>query len=190
MSSLVGLVKGFPGHPSHPPLTDASIGAYSVATAMFVLGALDIQRTQMAYGALLALSGGLIVAVPTALTGLIDWSGIQKGTPARRLASWHLFVMLTATVLFAITWLLQRPGYIHGTVKTSAWIVAIAAEMVLAIGGYIGGTIVFVYGQRVTDSSARPANVKDALTPTLGTRDRAPIDASRLRSGQHRRSGL
>jgi hypothetical protein len=38
-------------------------------------------------------------------------------------------------VLFAITWSLQRPGYIQGTVKTSAWIVAIAAELVLAVGG-------------------------------------------------------
>jgi hypothetical protein len=25
MSGLVGLLKGFPGKPSHPPLTDASI---------------------------------------------------------------------------------------------------------------------------------------------------------------------
>jgi hypothetical protein len=34
------VVKGFPGHPSHPPVTDPSIGAYTVATAMFILGAL------------------------------------------------------------------------------------------------------------------------------------------------------
>jgi hypothetical protein len=38
-------------------VTDASIGAYTVATAMFILGALDIERTQMEHGALLALSG-------------------------------------------------------------------------------------------------------------------------------------
>ncbi len=51
---------------------DASIRAYTVATVMFVLGALGLQRTQMAHRALLALSGGLIVAVPTAITGLIE----------------------------------------------------------------------------------------------------------------------
>jgi len=43
-----------------------------VATVMFVLGALGLQRTQMAHRALLALSGGLIFAVPTAITGLIE----------------------------------------------------------------------------------------------------------------------
>ncbi len=42
----------------------ASAGAYTVATAMFILGALDIERTQMGHGALLALSGGLIFAAP------------------------------------------------------------------------------------------------------------------------------
>lgn len=31
MSLLITLVKGFAGKPSHAPLTDASIGAYSVA---------------------------------------------------------------------------------------------------------------------------------------------------------------
>lgn len=39
---------------------DASIRAYAVATVMFVLGALGLQRTQMAHRALLGLSGGLI----------------------------------------------------------------------------------------------------------------------------------
>jgi hypothetical protein len=32
------LVRGFPGKPSHPPLTDASIGAYTAGVAMLVLG--------------------------------------------------------------------------------------------------------------------------------------------------------
>ena len=28
------LVRGFPGHPLHPPLTDATIGAYTTATVL------------------------------------------------------------------------------------------------------------------------------------------------------------
>ena len=31
------LVKGFPGHPLHPPLTDATIGAYTAATVLGIL---------------------------------------------------------------------------------------------------------------------------------------------------------
>ena len=47
---LIGLVKGWPGKPSHPPLTDASIGAYTVGVAMLVLGALGVEEEPMAHG--------------------------------------------------------------------------------------------------------------------------------------------
>ena len=30
------LVRGLPGHPLHPPLTDATIGTYTVATALAI----------------------------------------------------------------------------------------------------------------------------------------------------------
>src|ERR671926_1869228 len=105
MNALLGLLRGFPGKPSHPPLTDASIGAYTAGVTMLVAGALGLEEEQMAHGALLAISFGLIVAAPTAITGLLDWLDIPKDTPARTTATIHLLVMVTATVLFALTWL-------------------------------------------------------------------------------------
>lgn len=163
MRRIVELVKGFPGHPSHPPLTDVSIGAYTVGTIMLVLGALGVEETQMAHGGLLAISGGLIVALPTAVTGLLDWLDLEKGTPARTMGTLHLLTMVTATVVFAVAWLIQRPGYEHGVVKPGGWVAAVAGELLLAVGGYMGGTLVFVYSQRVAD---RPrSTVAQALIP-------------------------
>jgi uncharacterized membrane protein len=171
MSSLIGLLKGFPGKPSHPPLTDASIGAYTVGVAMLVLGALGVEEEQMAHGSLLAVGGGLALALPTALTGLLDWLDIPKGTPARTTATIHLFTMLSATVLFALTWIVQLDGYKDDVVKTGAWILGLGAESLLVAGGYIGGTIVFVYGVRVLK---RPdVRVADALVPGRAERDPA-----------------
>jgi uncharacterized membrane protein len=166
MRGPLALLKGFPGHPSHPPLTDASIGAYTVGTVMLVLGALGLESREMAHGALLALSGGLLLAVPTALTGLLDWLDLGPGTPARATATVHLLAMLSATAAFAVAWLLQRPGYLDGTVRTGAWIVALVAELLLAVGGYLGGTVVFVYGHRVTGDMQRPMH--EALRPRGG----------------------
>jgi hypothetical protein len=40
MGSLLTLIKGWHGKPSHPPLTDASITAYTVDVAMLVAGEL------------------------------------------------------------------------------------------------------------------------------------------------------
>jgi uncharacterized membrane protein len=163
VSRIVELIRGFPGHPSHPPLTDASIGAYTVGVAMLVVGAAGVEKTAMAHGALLAISGGLILALPTALTGLVDWLRIPPGTPTKTVATVHLLTMLSATALFALTWLLQRPGYNHGHILTRTWIVGLIAEGVLAVGGYIGGTIVFVYGERV--EGRRDAPIAEALRP-------------------------
>lgn len=42
------LVKGFPGHPLHPPLTDATIGIYTVATAFAVFSKLGVSEENLA----------------------------------------------------------------------------------------------------------------------------------------------
>lgn len=81
----------------------------------------------------------------------------------RTVATAHLVAMVTATVLFAIAWLAQRSGYNHGNVRTSALILGIVAEATLAVGGYIGGAIVFVYGKRVLGREETPP--ADALLP-------------------------
>ena len=163
MRLLLRLIKGSPGKPLHPPLTDASIGAYTAGVAMLVLGALGVQEEEMAHGALLGISFGLILALPTALTGLFDWFDIPKGSPARTTATIHLFVMLTATALFALTWLAQRPGYNDDEVRTVALVLGLVSEAFLALGGNIGGANVFVYGIRVLKRPDTP--VREALNP-------------------------
>jgi hypothetical protein len=60
---------------------------------------------------------------------------------------------------------------IQGTVKTSAWIVAIAAELVLAVGGSWDNDRLRLRPQG-HDANDRPTNVKGALTPTLTTEKR------------------
>jgi uncharacterized membrane protein len=169
------LIKGWPGKPAHPPLTDASIGAYTVGVAMLVLGALGVEEEQMAHGSLLAIGGGLALALPTALTGLLDWLDIPKGTPARTTATIHLFVMLSATVVFALAFIAQLDGYDDGDVKTLALALGVAAETLLTVGGFLGGTIVFVYGVRVLKRPDVP--VADALVP--GRAERHPGERSR-----------
>jgi uncharacterized membrane protein len=163
MARLIDLVRGWPGKPSHPPLTDASIGAYTVGVAMLVAGELGLQERQMAYGSLIAISGGLALAAPTALTGLLDWLQLEKGTARRTAATIHLLTMVTATLVFAGAWLAQRPGYNHGKVETLGLVLGLAAEGLLAIGGYIGGALVFAYGVRVVKRSDAP--LRDALVP-------------------------
>jgi uncharacterized membrane protein len=161
-----------PGKPFHPPLTDASIGAYTAGVVMLVLGALGVEEEQMAHGALLAVSFGLILAAPTALTGLLDWLDIPKGTPARTVATIHLWVMVTATVLFALTWAAQLAGYKDDEVRGLALALGLGAFALLALGGNIGGANVFVYGIRVLKAEETPP--REALNPLGVAKGKAP----------------
>lgn len=163
MVGLSELVRGWLGKPSHPPLTDASIGAYTVGVAMLVAGALGLEEEQMAHGSLIAISGGLALAAPTALTGLLDWLQIEKGTTRRTVATIHLLTMVSATLMFAGAWLAQRPGYLDDQVELLGLALGLAAEALLAAGGYIGGTLVFIYGVRVVQRPDAP--LADALVP-------------------------
>ena len=95
MNPLLRLGRGSPGKPLHPPLTDASIGAYTVGVAALIAGKAGLQTPEMAHTALIAISFGLLLAAPTALTGLLDWLDIPRGTPARSAATIHLIVMVT-----------------------------------------------------------------------------------------------
>jgi uncharacterized membrane protein len=163
---------GSAGGPSHPPLTDVAIGAYTIAVALLVLGALGLQEPAMAHGALLALSGGLLLAPPTILTGLLEWCDLPSGTPKRKLANLHLGTMLAATGVFALSWFPGRAGYEDGRVHAAALILALAGEALLLAGGYLGGTLVYVHGHRVLSQPQTP--VGEALRPgRLGVRPEA-----------------
>src|SRR5438105_13722884 len=81
------LIRGLPGHPLHPPLTDATIGMYVLACGLAIIGAAGGIESAAAKAMWLALIGGLIVSGPTALTGLADWLGIQWGRPRWRTAT-------------------------------------------------------------------------------------------------------
>lgn len=172
MGAAISLFKGWAGKPSHPPLTDAAIGAYTVGVAMLVLGALGVEEEQMAHGSLLAIGGGLAVTVPTALTGLLDWLDLPKGSPARRVATIHLFTMVSATVVFALTFIAQLDGYKDDRVETLGWILGLGAEGLLTAGGYLGGTLAYVYGVRVL--KREDVSAANALIP--GRAEGPPAD--------------
>jgi uncharacterized membrane protein len=175
-NGLISLVKGFPGKPSHPPLTDVAIGAYTLGVAMLVLGAFGVEEEQMSHGALLAIGGGLAVTLPTAVTGLLDWLDLDKGTARRTVATVHLITMLVATAAFAVTFITHFDGYDEGTVEGYVAALGLVAEGLLTAGGYLGGTLVFHYGVRVL--GRRDASARDALIPSRAAEPedvRAPI---------------
>ena len=151
------LLRGLPGHPLHPPLTDATIGAYTLAAAMAVLSRLGVSEHNTATAWWLALIAGLVVSAPTAITGFVDWLDIKAGTPLWRTATAHLMAMLAATVLFAITAGAGHADYVDGSIGGGSLILTLVGFGVLTVGGWLGGANVFVHGMRVLNLVDEPA---------------------------------
>lgn len=159
------LVSGLPGHPLHPPLTDATIGTYTVATALAFADVLGLSENAAAGGWWLALLFGLCLTVATALTGLVDWLRITRGTQLWWTATWHMAVMITATVFFALAALLGHSGWQGGDVDAVPFVLNVVGFVVLAVGGWLGGSIVFVHGMRVLNLVDEPAGRAVAPVP-------------------------
>ena len=165
------LLRGFPGHPSHPPMTDGAIGAYTAATILACLGAAGVAEEALAKGWWIALLVGLGFGALAALTGLLDWLSISRGTPLWRTATLHMIVMVVATLLFALAAITGYSGYDDGEIGTLALVLVLCGFAALTLGGWIGGSIVFVHGMRVLGLPEEPA--ASAVAPGGEEKERA-----------------
>src|SRR5438093_12855565 len=140
------LWHGLPGHPIHPALTDATIGTYTFATVAGFAEVTGITQSAGAYGWWLALVFGLIVTVPTALTGFLDWLSITRGTGLWKTATAHMIAMLTATVFFALAAIIGHAEYRHGNVSAGAYTLTVMGFLPTWRGGWVGGETARLYG--------------------------------------------
>ena len=157
------LVRGVPGHPLHPPLTDATIGAYTFATIAGVLSALGIAEDGAAKGWWLALVVGLVTGVATVAAGLADYLTISSGTPLKRTATLHALLNAAGTVFFLIATIVGYDGYKDAAVTAGPLIFTLIGFAFLTAGGTVGGSITYVHGMRVLNLVEEPAH--RALSP-------------------------
>lgn len=150
------LWRGLPGHPIHPPLTDATIGIYTFATIAGFIEVVGITDRNGAICWWIALIAGLIATVPTALAGFVDWLTITWRTPLWWTATLHGLSMVAATVFFGLAAIFGHGAYTHANVSAGAYILTLIGFGLLTLGGWLGGTIVFVYGMRVLSLRTEP----------------------------------
>jgi uncharacterized membrane protein len=157
------LWRGLPGHPLHPPLTDATIGIYTFATIAAFADVVGISDSTAAHGWWLALLVGLVTTVFTALTGLADWLTITRGTELWKTATSHMVAMVVATVFFGLAALFGHDDWDAGNVSAVEFILTLIGFAMLTLGGWLGGSIVYVHGMRVLGLPKEP--VERAVSP-------------------------
>ena len=159
------LLQGLPGHPTHPPLTDATIGTYTFATVAALADVLGISDHAATHGWWLALVFGLIITAATAFTGFIDWLSIERGTELFRTATVHMLSMLSATVFFLLAAIVGKDDFDVGNVGAASLILTLIGFGLLTLGGWLGGAVVYVHGMRVLNLVREPTERAVAPVP-------------------------
>lgn len=132
------------GHALHPLLTDVPIGAWTSATLLDVLGR-DGDRA--AASRLVAV--GIASAVPTAVSGMSDWSDTTLADPAaRRVGAVHAVANIMALGLYAASWGSRRSGQ-HGRGVR----LGLAGAAALGAGGFLGGHLSYGRGVGVDQTA-------------------------------------
>jgi nitrite reductase/ring-hydroxylating ferredoxin subunit/uncharacterized membrane protein len=126
------VLSGAPiGHRLHPLLTDLPIGCWTAAT---LVDAFATRSGERAARRLVAI--GILASLPTAATGLSDWTDTHG--PERRVGVAHMAANTAALVMQVVSWRARRRGHhLRGALVGAAALGAVAA------GGYLGGHLVF-----------------------------------------------
>jgi nitrite reductase/ring-hydroxylating ferredoxin subunit/uncharacterized membrane protein len=122
------------GHPLHPLLTDVTIGAWTGAAMLDVVGG---ARSRKGADALVGL--GVLSAAPTALTGLSDWVDVTGED--RRVGMAHAIGNVAATAIYGLSWVARKRGHRGLGVALSMLGFGVASGT-----AYLGGHLVFARG--------------------------------------------
>jgi uncharacterized membrane protein len=169
---MINPLRGTPGHPSHPPLTDVTVGAYSFATIAAILSKAGIATGSFAHAWWLALVVGACSSVFTVATGFLDWLKISSGTPLWRTATTHALTNATASVFFVLAIVFGHDDYVAADVATSSLILTVVGFALLVAGGTMGGAITYVHGMRVLNLVDEPA-ARAIVPSTSSEKERA-----------------
>ncbi len=154
------------GHPLHPLLVALPIGSWTSATI------LDLTSGKSSSKAARRLVGlGVLTALPTAATGVSDWSDTMGAE--RRVGLVHAAGAWTSIALYAASWKRRKPGR-HGGA-----LLALAGSGALALTGYLGGHLSYVYGVGV-DTNAFQAGPAE-WTPVAAEADVAEESLTQVR---------
>lgn len=149
------------GHSLHAVLVDVVVGAATAAVLLDVLrvffGVDGLADATTWVVGLAWLSG-----VGSIVTGLTDFKDTDKNTSTRDLAMFHGLINFIGNGGFAIS-LQQRMGGEHD----AAFWVFLAGYVLISVGSYIGGHVVFKHGYAVNHNAHSRGKRAKEFTPVM-----------------------
>jgi nitrite reductase/ring-hydroxylating ferredoxin subunit/uncharacterized membrane protein len=161
------------GHPLHPVLTDVVVGAYSLGGLFDLASVLGGgQSARRAADVLTAV--GTAAAVPTAITGLADFSAIPQGAAGLGLV--HGVGNSTGFLLYLLSLGARRSGR-----RGKGLALSTAGMAVITAGAYLGGHLVF--GKRVGVNRNGPVSEPQDWKAVMNESDLLQQEPVRVEAG-------
>lgn len=155
------------GHPIHPMLIPFPI-AFLSGALLFDLAGQVFGEPELARTASHLLAAGVVTALAAAVPGFVDYLfTVPPKSSAKTRATRHMFAMLTVVGIFAAAWLLRRetpeaPGAV-------VLVLELAGLGLLAVGGWMGGTLAYSNQIGVNHRYARAGKwSEDRIDATAG----------------------
>ncbi len=141
------LVGTWLGHPLHALLTDVPIGALGLVIILDLLG--------QSAAADVALVIGILAMLAAAVAGYADYSTTDG--KARDRATIHSMYMVIALVIYLVSLGIRASGPDDRALPI---VLSIIAYLVLALGAFVGGDVVYALGNVVDRHAWRPSGAK------------------------------
>jgi nitrite reductase/ring-hydroxylating ferredoxin subunit/uncharacterized membrane protein len=132
---LADLLHGtWMGHPLHPVLTDLVVGSWSIAALFDALSLVGGAEMDDAADALVGL--GILAALPTALTGLVDYGSMDQD--ALPTATAHAIANDLGLACYVTSWWARRNGR-----RGLGMALSMTGFAVMTAAASLGGSLVF-----------------------------------------------
>ena len=138
------------GHPIHPMLVHFPVVFWTVAAAAYIAAAAGVEAA--ADIATFSNGAGLIFAMLAMTAGLIDLRTIAGDGEAMGVAISHMTAMASAWFCFmlALVMATSAAGLDKPTAQLAGAASACAGFLLLGVGGWLGGRLVYEFGIGVT----------------------------------------
>lgn len=170
-------LAGAYGHPYHPALASAAIGAW-VASLIFDVSSHAVSQPGfLTAGSEWLIAIGIAGGVAAVVTGFLDLAVIPAGTRAYRTACTHMSINTLVISGYALDFAWRRHTYRLGAPVSAGMLTLSAVCLVLvAASGFLGGTLAYRFGVRVADEYAQA----DGYRPHRGRPERDGLRSDAL----------
>jgi len=142
----------FAGSPIHPMLVHYPIALWTTSVVTDVVFYFH-RNTSLVLISKFLIAAGILGALAAAIPGLIDWVTI-KDPAAKKTGTLHLFLNISALVLFSVSLYLRMRNYGAAAVGrhlTVPFVVSVAGWLDMAIAASLGGKLVYKHRMGVDE---------------------------------------